>query len=112
MEDEISGEAAISRDGELKITMNIHNSVKCIWFIHTDSDGMDVYLDDITEEKRARITDIISAKVEGATLLRENYAITETAIENFKALIDNAWGAPRVLHATLAKEAVDIWGGE
>ena len=100
---EIKGSVEINSLGKIRVTMRT-----CIegtglstmkqpitWEIEATPDFYYISLKDM--ETKVKVSDVVEARVEAATILRENYDITENTIELIKELIGEAWLPPRLV---------------
>ena len=89
--EEISGDVSLTEQGLILIGMELgHQTLR--WGIRVTDNG---YLLSHKNET-VEVTDIISAKVECATIIRKLYDYPEHAIDCVKQLIEEAWIPPRI----------------
>ena len=93
---EIEGDVQINALGVIRVSMTLENT-PIAWLVEPQDDCYFIALPDMNT--KVKISDKISCKVEGTSLLRDRYSFKEETLELMKELIDEAWVPPRIAKA-------------
>jgi len=106
MKDEINGSVSVTEDGQCIITAET-NGESVRMYVTVSPDSFLIHFDTPRMTSGITVSDVIEARVEIASVLREAYGFDEELIDLCKGCIEESWNEPHNVYLAIESMVAD-----